>query len=105
MPENMLRKEVRFGRRDFLRWSACAAGEGQCVAGGGPPSRPCEAPTELSEVGSPKYRRTRDLPLRDAPRGEGEYRVFMKTKIRVQVEIFLPPFSARCSLRGANGGT
>lgn len=37
--------------------------------------------------------------------GEGECEIGMNIFINTQVEIALPPFSSRCSLRGANGGT
>jgi len=37
--------------------------------------------------------------------GGGEYDVGMNILILVQAEIVLPPFSPRCSSRGANGGT
>lgn len=37
--------------------------------------------------------------------GEGECDVGMNIFINAQVEIALPPFSSRCFLRGANGGS
>ena len=36
--------------------------------------------------------------------GEGECEAGMNIFINTQVEIVFPPFSSRCSLRGANGG-
>ena len=36
--------------------------------------------------------------------GGGEYKVEMNIFIYAQVEVVLPPFSPRCSSRGANGG-
>ena len=48
------------------------------------PSRPCVAPTELSEVGSPKSKP--DL-------GEGEYNIEMNTLSASHLRIVPPPFA------------